>query len=313
MFEYTNTWLRDPASLREVKKLTKILREHMDDSFLLPSALPFSRRAIREYLRERIFGPEDARYLIRSERDQLILYGSNPITRHALRKYLFVVVDGMATDMTSPPHNITRDPHELRLLGPDSPVNTSATDPSLSEDFNIIHDYMAVQKAQKPDMLPNNQQPDRPTGHQTQPRAQWFPDERQQERPTNQKIAPRALQSTPDERQQDQPTTHQIALRAFQSIPDERQKDRQTNQQMAPRAPQSIPDEQQQDRPTHHRIAPRAPQWIPNERQMDPQGSNRIASSTLPSAPDELQMFFNARPSIPHERQMVSFAPQWMP
>lgn len=296
-----------------MKKLTKLLREHVDGSFLLPSALPFSRRAISGYLRERIFGPEDARYLLRSERDQLILYGNNPITRDALRKYLFVVVDGMAADMTSPPHDMTRDLEELRLLGPDSPVNTSATDPSLSEDFNIIHDYMTVQKAQKPDMLPNDQQPNRPKSHQTQPGAQWFPEERQQERPTNQQIAPRALQSILDERQQDQPTSHQTAPRAFQSIPDEQQQDRPTNQQIAPRAPQWIPNERQQDRPTNQQMAPGAPQWIPKERLMDPQGSNRTASSTLPSAPDELQMFSNARPSIPHERQMVSFAPQWMP
>ena len=334
MCEYTNTWLRDPASLREVKKLTKLLREHVDDNFLLPSAVPFSRRAISEYLRERIFGPEDARYLLRSEREQLILYGSNPITRDALREYLHVVVDGMAADMTSPPRVMTRDPHELRLLEPDSPVNTSANDPSLSEDFIIIHNYMAVQKALKQDALPRDHQPERPKSHQTQTEAQWFPEQLQQERSKHPQIAPRARQSIPDERQQDQPASRQTPPRARQSIPDERrqepasrqtaprvlmsipdeqEQDRQKNQQIAPRVPQRNPNERQQDRPRNQQTAPGAPLWIPKERQMAPQGSNRTASSTLLPVSDELQTFSNTRPSVPQGRQMVSFAPQWMP
>lgn len=248
------TCLRDPTSLREVKKLARIFLEHVDDRSLLPSVLPFSRRAMREYLRERLFGPEDARFLTRAEREQLILYGSNPITRDALRKYLCVVVDGMAEDMTSPRRPLTRpftrDLQEYRLIGPDSPLNTSPspTDPSPSEDYDIIHHHLTIRKAHKQNLQLNDRRPDRqtnqPTSHQTPLRApQWFPGEQRPDQPANQKIRPHW-------------------------IPDERQIDRQMSQKMASTAPPPAPNGQQTfsnarpSNPYERQMVPLAPQFV---------------------------------------------------
>lgn len=214
------TEIRDPASLREVKKLAKLFHEYLDDSFLLPSALPFSRSAMRDYLRERIFGPEDSRFLIRSQREQRILYGSNPITRDALRKYLFVVVDGMAEDMTSPRCGAIRDLRESRLLNTDSPVNTSSSDPSPSEDFDSIQHYLSLQKARKPDMLPDDRQLDPKKSHHILPTApQQIPDEQR----VDQRIAPRAPQWISDERQMDRQMNQKVASTILPVAPDERQ------------------------------------------------------------------------------------------
>lgn len=218
------TRLRDPASLREVKKLVKMFREHTDDRSLLPSALPFSRRAMREYLRERIFGPENARFLMRTEREQLILYGSNPITRDALRKFLFVVVDGMAEDMTSQGRGMTRDPRDPRHLGQDSPVNTTPTDSSLSEDFDVIHHHLTTQKKQNLHKVLDDRQPDRPTSQQTSSIApQWTPDKQQPDRTKTQQSVPEALQWIQNEQQMDRQTGQKMSSSALPSAPDQRQ------------------------------------------------------------------------------------------
>lgn len=278
------TLLRDPASLREVKKLARIFREHVDDRFLLPSALPFSQRAIREYLRERIFGPEDARYLIRSQREQLILYGSNPITRDALRKYLFVVVDGMAEDMTSPHRDVTRDPEDPRHLGQDSPVNTSPTDSSLSGDFDIIHHHLTIRKEQKPDKLPDDRQLDRPTGQGVPLRApQRLPDERQMDRQMSQKMASSALPSAPDQRQ--------LFANARPPIPYERQ--------MVSLAPQLMP--YPGHGMNHYSQPPSYPAFNPyNQYLTDPQYEQR-----------HRQNFFGTPDGFPGPyHQMNHFAPQ---
>lgn len=228
-----------------MKKLAKIFHEHGDDSFLLPSALPFSRCAMRDYLCERIFGPADARILIRSEREQLLLYGSNPITRDALRKYLFVVVDGMADDMTSPRRDLTRDSQESRLLRPDSPVNTSTADSSLSEDFENIHHYLTVQKTQQPDIFPDDRKPHRSKSHQMLPLL--ISDERREDRSTNQQLAFRAPQWIPGERQMDRQMSKNVGTSVLPFGPDQRQYFSNARQpvpyerQMLPLAPQLMP------------------------------------------------------------------------
>lgn len=172
---------------------------------------------------------------MRGQREQLILYGSNPITRDALRKYLFIVVDGMAEDMTSQRYGLVRDLRESRLLSPDSLVNTSPSVPSPSEDFDNIHQFLSVQKARKPDMLPDDRQLDQQKSHQ---------------------ILPTAPQQIPDEQRVDQ----RIAARAPQWISDERQMDRQISQKMASTVLPVAPDERQ--------IFSNARPPIPYERQM---------------------------------------------
>ncbi|MCJ1466219.1 hypothetical protein MMC07_004838 [Pseudocyphellaria aurata] len=220
----TRVFYGDPASLQEVKNLAKIFHEHGDGRFLLPSALPFSRRAMREYICQRIFGPEDTRSLIQSDKEKLILYGSNPISRDALRKYLFVVVHGMAEDMTSPRRDLSRDSQESRLLRPDSPVNTSPTDSSRSEDFDNIHRYLTVARAQQPDIFLDVQQPHGPKSHQMSFKAPiWISDERREDWSTNLQLAPKAPQWIPGERQMDRQTSPNLASSVLPMGPDQRQ------------------------------------------------------------------------------------------
>lgn len=126
-----------------------MFHEYMDSNFRMPTGLPFPREAVREYLLERIFGPAAARTLDEHAAATIVLYGSNLITRGALREHLASVVDIMAKEMTSRPgRDRILDVNDSTALVRHSSENASA-DFTFPMDIQSIHHNLEIRKVQR--------------------------------------------------------------------------------------------------------------------------------------------------------------------
>lgn len=121
----------------------------MDTNFLMPMGLPFPREAVREYLRDRIFGPAATRTLSEADAAKIVLYGGNLIARGVLREHLASVVNIMAKEMTSTfGLDMIRDANDFVVSGRTPPGNTSIR-VAFPTDFATIHHSLEMRRMRR--------------------------------------------------------------------------------------------------------------------------------------------------------------------